>query len=39
MEAGARRVCMITEIVQAEDVQARCEEIIQIMDQQKEALS
>ncbi|MDQ0205604.1 thiamine phosphate synthase [Alkalicoccobacillus murimartini] len=39
MEAGARRVCMITEIVQAEDVQARCEEIIQIMDEQKEALS
>ncbi|MEY8750558.1 thiamine phosphate synthase [Alkalicoccobacillus gibsonii] len=34
MAAGAKRVCMITEIVEATDVRARCEEIISIMEEQ-----
>ncbi|MEK4564580.1 thiamine phosphate synthase [Alkalihalobacillus sp. FSL R5-0424] len=33
MAAGAKRVCMITEIVAADDVRARCEEIISIMEE------
>lgn len=37
MEAGATRVCMITEIVEAEDVKSRCEEIIRLMDEYEEA--
>ncbi|TSB46704.1 thiamine phosphate synthase [Alkalicoccobacillus porphyridii] len=37
MEAGAKRVCMITEIVAAEDVKARCEEIIGLMQEYEEA--
>ncbi|MEN0643159.1 thiamine phosphate synthase [Alkalicoccobacillus gibsonii] len=34
MAAGAKRVCMITEIVETTDVRARCEEIISIMEEQ-----
>lgn len=34
MAVGAKRVCMITEIVEATDVRARCEEIISIMEEQ-----
>ncbi|MCM2677792.1 thiamine phosphate synthase [Alkalicoccobacillus plakortidis] len=33
MDAGAKRVCMITEIVEADDVKARCEEIINLMEE------
>ncbi|MFK3937692.1 thiamine phosphate synthase [Alkalihalobacillus sp. NPDC078783] len=32
LAAGAKRVCMITEIVEADDVKARCEEIITMME-------